>query len=274
MKNFVTASWLFEHLDDSDVAILDCRFNLFDPAYGKNSYKKDHIKNAFFLDMNDDLSGEKREHGGFRPLPDLNVFKSKLEYIGIDNDTTIIIYDEYLDGAPRLWWFLKYLGHNNVYILNGGIEEWIKQGYTVTDEIAKPKKTGKYNIKINKDIYCDINYIKEKKAEENIILIDSRSYERYSGENEPLYDKAGHIPNAINHPWKNNLNDNFFKEKEYLEHDFEQIIKYEEIIFYCGSGIAACVNCLALDEIDEQSKVYIGSFTDWISYEENPIASI
>ncbi len=274
MENFVNVSWLFKHLDDKNVIVLDCRFDLFDPSYGKVAYEENHIKNAFYLDMNEDLSAEKKEHGGSRPVPDLDIFKKKLENIGISNDSTIVIYDEYLDGAPRLWWILKYLGHDKTCILNGCIGEWIKQGHPVTKEIPKAKRKGEYNIKVNKDLYCDIDYVKAKKDKENVILIDSRGYERYSGEYEPLYSKAGHIPGAINYPWQNNLQNNFFKEKEVLKKDFKEIMKYEEIIFYCGSGIAACVNCLALEEIGGQSKVYIGSFSDWISYEENLVAIV
>jgi thiosulfate/3-mercaptopyruvate sulfurtransferase len=153
---------------------------------------------------------------------------------------------------PRLWWLLKYLGHDKTCILNGCREEWIKQGHPVTKEIPKANRKGEYNIKVNKDLYCDIDYVKAKKDKENVILIDSRGYERYSGKNEPLYAKAGHVPAAINYPWQNNLQNNFFKEKEVLKKDFKEII----------------------EEIGGQSKVYIGSFSDWISYEENVVAIV
>ncbi|CAH2212478.1 sulfurtransferase [Tepidibacter aestuarii] len=184
-------------------------------------YEEDHIKNAFYLDMNNDLSGERKKHGGFRPIPDLNLFKEKLENIGVNNHTTIVIYDEYLDGAPRLWWLLKYLGYDKTYVLNGGTQEWKKQGYPITKEIHKVEKQGKYSIKINKDIYCYIDYVKSRKADDNIVLIDSRAYERYLGENEPLYATAGHIPSATNYPWQNNIKNNFFKEKESLKKDLD-----------------------------------------------------
>lgn len=274
MENFVSSEWLFKNLQNDNVVILDCRFDLFNSEYGKCAYEESHIKNAFYLDMNDDLSGEKKEHGGSRPVPDLDIFKKKLENIGVNNDTIIVVYDDYMDGAPRLWWVLKYLGHELVYVLNGGMKEWVKLNYPITKEIPKAEKKGKYTVKLNESIFCDIEYVKEKKDQDNTILIDSRAYERYSGENEPLYKKAGHIPNAISHNWKNNIKSGFFKKKEELEKDFEEIIKYDEIIFYCGSGIAACVNCLALYEIGINAKVYIGSFSDWISYEDNLVATI
>ncbi|TCO75195.1 sulfurtransferase [Marinisporobacter balticus] len=274
MKNFINTKCLFENLEKDHIVIVDCRFDLFDPEYGRSVYEAAHVEHAFYLDMNTDLSGEKKEHGGSRPLSDLDVFRKKLEHMGIDNDTTIVIYDEHLDGTPRLWWFLKYLGHEKVYVLNGGMRAWAQQGYPITKEIPKVIKKGKYNIKVDESIFCDRTYVKERKDLDDVILIDARAYERYTGENEPLYKKAGHIPGAINYAWKNNIENGFFKRKEALEKDFKEIMKYEEIIFYCGSGIAACVNCLALNEIGIHSKVYIGSFSDWISYEDHLIATV
>lgn len=274
LENFVSVEWLNKHLYDDDVIVLDCRFDLFDEKYGKKAYEEAHIKNAFYMDVNNDLSGAIKEHGGYRPIPDIYTFKEKLENIGINNHSIIIVYDENIYSSPRLWWLLKYIGHEKVYVLNGGIRKWIQSGYSVTKDIPKCDIKGKYNIKLNKSICCDMEYVRESIENKDVYLIDSRDYERYSGEYEPLYKKGGHIPSAQNYVWKNNLIDGLFKTKKELETSWKEIINYSEIICYCGSSIEACINYIALDEMNKKGKVYIGSFSDWISYDENLVNTI
>ncbi|ERI93561.1 rhodanese-like protein [Clostridiales bacterium oral taxon 876 str. F0540] len=273
MSNFVKPKWLNEHIDDDNLIVIDCRADLYDKDYGKRCYENGHIKNAFFLDVKKDLSGEVKEHGGRSPLPDLNVLKLKFEAVGISNDKTVIAYDEgALAGAERLWWMLKYLGHNKVYVLNGGINAWTKEGYELTKEI-KAAKQGEFNINLNNNVITDVFEVKNNMSNNSFVIVDSRAPERYRGEIEPIDKKAGHIPGARNYHWKDVLNESLeFKSETELEEHFKGLKKYNEIVLQCGSGIDGCGNFIAMDEIGFKPKLYVGSWSDWISYDENPIA--
>lgn len=271
-KNFVKASWLKEHLDTPDVVILDVRFSLFDREYGNAAYEKDHIQGAFFMDIDEDFSGGRKDHGGWRPLPEMEAFKSKTESLGIGEDTTVVIYDDNFEAAARAWFVFKYFGKDQVYILDGGYQKWQAKGYPVEDRIPSAQKGKKWMLKPRYEMVVGIERVKQAIQQEDAALIDSRAYERYSGENEPLYAKAGHIPKARNHDWNKNIEaDNKIKSHLTLEEQFRYLEEAENVIFYCGSGISACVNYLAFDEVGKKSKVYIGSFSDWISYSENPV---
>jgi thiosulfate/3-mercaptopyruvate sulfurtransferase len=273
MSNFITAKWLREHTDNENIVIVDCRADLFDREYGRRLYEEGHIKNAFFLDVKKDLSGEVKEHGGRSPLPDLEILKNKLESIAISNDKTVVAYDEgKLAGAERFWWMLRYLGHSNVHVLNGGINAWLEEGYPLTSEVPVASK-GNFKINLNKDIITDISEIKSKMGREKYIIVDCRAPERYRGEVEPIDKKAGHIPGAKNYHWKDILNEKAqFKPKLELAEHFKELKKFDELVLQCGSGIDACGNFIALDELGFKPKLYVGSWSDWVSYEDNPVA--
>ena len=271
LKNLVTNSWLWQHIDDKDIVITDCRFDIYNAEYGKEAYKKNHLKNAIFLEMDKDLSGPPQEHGGARPLPDISKFASKLMLSGISNHTTVIAYDDQIDASARLWWLLKYIGHEKIYLLDGGIKGWAAEGYPVTSIKSSPRNQGKINIQLNNEMHCDIEYIKMRKDLPNVALIDSREYERFTGKVEKLYKKAGHIPGATSHHYRKNFNEGFLKDKKELSEMWKWLKRFEEIILYCGSAIAASVNYLVLDELGYSAKLYPGSFSDWISYYQNPV---
>jgi len=274
VKNLVTNSWLRQHIDDENIVIVDCRFDIYNLKYGKEAFKQGHLKNAIFLDTGIDLSGSPQEHGGIRPLPEISKFASKLMSSGISNHTTVIAYDDQISGSARLWWLLKYIGYERVYLLDGGFKGWIAKNFPIY--LTKPPKRspGKINIQINSEMYCDIEYVKTKKDLPNITLIDGRKYERFTGKVEKLYKKAGHIPGAINHPCMENFNEGFLKEKKELSNMWNWLKRFEEIILYCGSGIAASANCLVLDELEYSPKVYMSSFSDWISYQNNLVEKV
>lgn len=272
MKNIVTASWLQNHIDDERIAIIDCRFNLYNSEYGKESFHLSHLKNAIFLDLDIDLSGNPKKHGGARPLPDLILLRSLLSKYGINKDTMIIGYDDQINSSARLWWTLKYIGHNYCYLLDGGFQSWIKVGYPVTTNIISPKKSSYISTVVREEMFCDIEYIRQRKDSSDVVFIDSRENERFTGKEEKLYKKAGHIPGAINFPCSSNFKKNgFIKEKSELSRLWSWIKPKQEIILYCGSGIAASVNFLILDELGYSPKLYLGGFSDWISYAENPV---
>ena len=134
---------------------------------------------------------------------------------------------------------------------------------------------GKIDINIQENMRADMLYVRDRIDNKNVVIVDSREYKRYLGEFEPVDKKCGHIPNAKNYFWMNVLNkenENYnLKNKEELNKLFKEIKEYKEVIVYCGSGITACSNSLALSEIGINHKVYTGSFSDWISYDDNKV---
>lgn len=225
--------------------------------------------------METELYSQVKERGGRHPLPSIEELKNTFENIGINNDSIIVVYDEGdLAGPSRVWWILKYLGHDKVYVLNGGINEFKEISGEITQEIKSVKK-GDFRVEVNEDMRVNMEYVKERLYKDNVAIIDSRENQRYKGEFEPVDKKAGHIPSALNYFWMNILNideDKLnIKSQEELEKYFETLKNYDEVIVYCGSGITACPNSLALNEVGIKHEVYSGSFSDWISYEENEV---
>lgn len=275
MSNLVSVKWLKENLHNDKLVIVDCRFNLMDKEYGKKSYEEGHIKGALRVDLETDLSSEVKEHGGRHPLPSISKLKDTFENLGISNDSIVVAYDEGdLSGSARLWWILKYLGHDNVYVLNGGINSFKEIDGEISKESSNIKKTA-FNINPKGTMKVDMNYVKENLYNDKIAIVDSRENIRYKGEFEPVDKKAGHIPSALNYFWMDILNkdDNSItlKSLKELNNHFSKLKDYDEVIVYCGSGITACPNSLALTELGIEHKIYSGSFSDWISYDENQV---
>ena len=273
MNNLVSAKWLKDNINDKNIVIVDCRFNLMDKEYGKKSYEKGHIQGAKRVDIETELSSIVKKHGGRHPLPSVKELKNTFENIGISNDSVVISYDEGdLAGASRLWWILKYLGHEKAYVLEGGLEAFKELGGEISTENEKSNK-GKLDISIQEHMKVDMEYVRERLENENVVIIDSREYKRYIGEFEPVDKKAGHIPGAVNYFWMDILEKDddklYLKSQNALKKPFAELMDYDEVIVYCGSGITACPNSLALSEAGIRHKLYAGSFSDWISYDEN-----
>ena len=275
MSYIVTSEWVSKHLEerDNDLVMVDCRFELQSPDVGKRLYIDNHLPTAVYLDLNKDLSGPTQQHGGNHPLPDMHEFAEKLGNLGIDEKTTVVVYDQANEMyAPRLWWLLTYMGHEDVYVLDGGYEKWVAEGRTVTQEIVT--RTPKvFTPHIQEDEKVDMDEVKEKLSNQSAILIDSRAKDRYLGKVEPMYSKAGHIPGAKNYFFKGVLKDNgLWKNTQEIEAHFADLPKDQEIIVSCGSGVSACPNIIALKQAGFTNvKLYPGSYSDWISYEENNV---
>ncbi len=272
MKNFVEANWLKENLNRDDLVIIDCRLDLFDASKGYKDYKDSHIPSAHYLDINTVFSGESKEHGGKRPLPVISEFIRKVERIGVSNDKLIVVYDDITMSSARAFWMFRYLGHKNVKILNGGFSEWQRAGYPISSQEPKAIKEGSFKYTVNGNLYCDINYVKENLFNQRVTKIDARAANRFSGEYEPHYTKKGHIPNSINCHSKSLLDeDGKIKTKYQLTNQLDFLRDKEEIILYCGSAINASLNFAVYDDLNIEAKLYVGSVSDWISYEENDL---
>ncbi len=278
MKNIVTPKWLKENLQNEKLVLVDCRFSLMDKEYGKRSYEESHIKGAVRIDIETELSAPVKEHGGRHPLPNVEELKITFENIGISNDSIVVAYDEGdLSGPARLWWILKYLGHDKVYVLNEGINVFAEIGGETNSAKTEIKK-GKFEVNPNENMRVNMEYVRERLNKENIAIVDCRENIRYIGEFEPVDKKAGHIPGALNYFWMDILNKNedrlTIKSEKSLEEYFNKLKDFKEVIIYCGSGITASPVSLALTEADIDHKLYTGSFSDWISYEENNVDTI
>ena len=275
MSFVVTKEWLKtrQRNNHADTIVIDVRFNMAEPEAGRKSYEEGHIPHAVYLDLNKDLSGPAQKHGGGRPLPDVHTLSEKLGALGINQDKTVVIYDQ-KNGifAARAWWLLHYLGHEKVYVLEGGFKGWTKDKNEVTRKVKALKSTiFEPNVRGNETV--DMEQVKANIHEKTAVLIDSRARDRYLGKEEKMHDKAGHIPGAKNFFWKDVLNeDGKYKNTDELAAHFSSLSKDDEIIVSCGSGISATPNILALKTLGYKNvKLYPGSFSDWISYEDNEL---
>ncbi len=275
MKAIVSPEWLLQHMEDRDIVIVDCRYALGQPQAGRESYVKDHIPGAFYLDLEQDLSGSVMAHGGRHPLPDLGAFTILAGNIGIDAEKKVVAYDDQGGAmASRLWWMLQFLGHSEAYIMDRGYSYWKSKGYPVTDAIpaAEPRM---FSPKVQRSMLASMEEVRDKLGQEGTVLIDSREEGRYLGMEEPIDPIAGHIPGARNYFWKESLDaEGAWITSERQAERFAGLSKADEIIVYCGSGVTACPNVIALKEAGfPQVKLYSGSWSDWVSYSENPVAT-
>jgi thiosulfate/3-mercaptopyruvate sulfurtransferase len=273
VSSVVSAAWLYEHLDDPQVAIADCRFSLTQPDAGAQEYQAGHIPGAYYLDLNRDLSGPVGQHGGRHPLPDPAVLIPKLEASGIysgspPGPTLVVAYDDSrLAFASRLWWLLRYLGHPQVAVLDGGLAGWLAAGYPVST--TKPAaKVGRFIPTIQTHQVVEIGQVKARKDLPGVALVESREGDRYRGEREPIDPVAGHIPGAINYPWLEVTDEQgYVRSPEKQQQRWTSLPASDEILVYCGSGVTACVNLLSLELAGiHRGKLYAGSWSDWCSY--------
>ncbi|MDG5470596.1 sulfurtransferase [Jeotgalibacillus sp. ET6] len=268
----VTAAWLMDNLEDN-IVLADCRFSLSEPDSGWEQYREGHLPGAVYFHLNNDLSGLPQKHGGRHPLPSKEAFLKTAERAGISNHSTVVVYDGGEGAfAARLWWLLRYYGLENVFILNGGFKEWMAQGLPLSTEVPSPA-AGTFSLNVKEEWQTDIEEIKQiVKGQSTSILIDSRSYDRYIGQNEPIDRVAGHIPGAIHRDWMDSLHEGFFLKDTEQANRFSDWEKDRPIVVYCGSGVTAVPNFIALKQAGfENVKLYPGSYSDWVSYDDNEI---
>ncbi|MBP0021409.1 MAG: sulfurtransferase [Cyanobacteria bacterium SBLK] len=265
----VSAQWLADRLEDPQIAIVDCRFSLADPARGEREYRESHIPGAYYLNLDRDLSAPIGPHGGRHPLPDPATFARKLEAMGIEFDrTTVVAYDDSkMAFAARLRWLLGYLGHDRASILDGGWSGWRSLDYPATETLP-PAKSGSFSPQIREERIVNIETVKARKDLPQTLLIDSRDRDRYLGRREPIDPIAGHIPGAVNFPWQEVCNrEGYIKPQDEQERRWQNLPATDELMLYCGSGVTACVNLLSLEMAGiDSAKLYAGGWSDWCSY--------
>jgi len=267
---------LAAHLSDPQWIVFDCRHDLADTSAGRRAYAQAHIPGAHFLHLDDDLSAAKTGTNGRHPLPDPQAFVARLAALGLANDVQAVAYDAHGGMfAARLWWMLRWVGHDAVAVLDGGLPAWQQGGHPVTTAIATPKPavfTG-----TPRPLAVDAAFVAAHLDDGAMRLIDARAPDRFRGENETLDPVGGHIPGAVNRFFKDNLApDGRFKPAAVLRAEFSALLggtPPPQAVQQCGSGVTACHNLLAMEAAGlAGSRLYAGSWSEWCSDSRRPVA--
>ena len=266
--------------------IFDCTFDLADPAAGHQKYLESHITGAVYADLDKALSDKQGTgvSGGRHPLPSREKFAEWLASVGLNNDMQAVVYDR--NGANycgRLWWMLKWAGHNNVAVLDGGLQAWQAAGGAVTSGLETqnlPKIPSNYALAQSLCALVATKTVADNLGRPIQTLIDARGAPRFRGEVEPMDPVAGHIPGALNRPFAQNMgSDGKFKPATVLKAEFEALLAGRDpatVVHHCGSGVSAVPNILAMQIAGLGSSstlgLYAGSWSDWCSDSARPMA--
>ena len=272
----IAAEQLAGHLDDPEYAIVDCRHSLADLTLGQRLYDESHIPGAFFADVEADLAGVKTGRNGRHPLPDRDTFVRFLRGLGIGETTQIVTYDAGGDMfAARMWLLCRWIGHEASAVLDGGFATWLNAGYPVATDAPSARREGNI-VARPAGFVVDAAYVLAHLNDGRMQILDARAADRFAGENETIDPVAGHIPGARNRWFKHNFNDDgTFKSRETLRADFASHgAEPERVVHSCGSGVSAAANYLAMTHAGiSGSRVYAGSWSEWIADPSRPIAT-
>ncbi len=263
--------------DTTNLRILDCRFDLTDTEAGRRAYTQNHIPGATYAHLDEDMSGPIIPgRTGRHPLPDPHTFADTLARLGISNNANVALYDASGGSmASRMWWMLRWVGHQSVAVLDGGWDAWTAAGLPTRSghETVQP---GSFTASPRPELVVDAAEMLSKTASGGALVIDARAADRFRGENETHDPIGGHIPGASNLPQSGNLRDGLFLQPEQLAARFSELMGNRppsEVIFYCGSGVSACHNALALQHAGiGEARLYPGSWSDWITDPTRPTA--
>ena len=280
LAQLISPQELAERQKLAGLVILDCRFALEDPDYGRCSYSEGHIEGAQYADLERHLSGPVTKGvTGRHPLPAADALVRQLRAWGINADTDIVLYD---DGpgafAARAWWLLAWLGkRDGVFILDGGLKAWHGAGFPLSLD-APIIEVGTFNGTPDNQMLLDAEHLQKRLGQPGLTLIDARAQARFRGEVEPIDPVAGHIPGAQCAAFNENLgSDGRFLPAEQLKQRFAAQLQgrsADELVAYCGSGVTACHNLFALSLAGYPvGKLYAGSWSEWITDPQRAIAT-
>ncbi len=280
MKNagtLISPEQLAEHLDDPEWVTMDCRFDLADPGAGRASYHSAHIPGAVYLHLDEDLAAKPTSSSGRHPLPEPQALAKRLGAAGVGPSTQVVVYDDSSGAiAARAWWLLKWLGHDRVAVLDGGLRAWLEAGFPADDRPVSPQRR-RFEPNTRPHMWVDTEAVRQRLDDERSVLLDARATPRFLGETEPLDKVAGHIPGATNHPFTDNLDERGrFLPAHILRNRYEKSLGdvNREVLCMCGSGVTACHTLLALEIAGiSHGKLYAGSWSEWIQDPARPIIS-
>ena len=263
------------HLQDASLVVVDCRFKLDDPDWGAREYESRHIPGAVYVDLDRDLAGRKTGINGRHPLPDPAAFAATLGGLGIDRSTQVVAYDQDAGMyASRFWWMLRWLGHGEVAVLDGGFAKWIAENRpTRSGQESRPPRT--FAGAPREDMVAAADDVAALIGREGWLLLDARAPERFSGETETIDKKAGHIPGAANHFFRWNVDErNTLRPAQDVRARLVETlgeVPPERVVCYCGSGVTACQNLLAMEHVGlGGARLYPGSWSEWSSDPSRP----
>jgi thiosulfate/3-mercaptopyruvate sulfurtransferase len=267
---------LARHIDDRSWSIVDCRFNLADVEWGTVAYASAHVPGAAYANLDQDLSGKKTGANGRHPLPDPAAAARVFGRLGIGAGVQVVAYDQ--DNgmfASRLWWMLRWLGHGAVAVLDGGFAKWVAEGRPTRSGVEQ-HELRTFEARVHPGMTIDAEGVAQVMHNPHWRLLDARAPERYRGDVEPIDKAAGRIPGAVNHPFASNLGaDNTFKSAGHLRAAFDADASgtpVDHLVCYCGSGVTACHNLLALEHAGlHGARLYPGSWSEWSANPAKPV---
>ncbi len=274
----VTTEWLAQHLDDLDLRIVDVRWYLFDKTRtGQSEYLRGHIPGAVWMDLDRDLASPRGQGPGRHPLPTPERFAQAASRAGIGESTFVVAYDDLgAASAARLWWLLRYFGHDQVSLLDGGITRWNAEGRPLQTEIPSVP-VASFVPHPHPEMVVNADSVDALRRDPSALVLDVRAAERYEGKIEPIDPRAGHVPGAVSAPYTGNVNeDKRFNSPEKLRARFAQLgaENKQHIVSYCGSGVNACQNIFALELAGfDDTLLYEGSWSDWSGDPNRPMAT-
>lgn len=273
----VSTETLAAHLDGSWV-IVDCRYDLTNPVWGREQYLAGHVPGAVYASLSEDLSAPPSGTNGRHPLPCVEDMEATFGRLGIGPGTQVAIYDQDAGSyASRLWWMLRYLGHDAAAVVDGGWARWVRE--------RRPTRAGRemrpaavFRGERRKALRVLVGQVEQMLDDSNVLLVDARAPERFEGASEPLDRTPGHIPGAVNHFYRRNVTEEgVMLPPEELRRRFADTLggrRPDQVVMYCGSGVTACHNLLAMEHAGlEGARLFPGSWSEWSADSSRPIAT-
>jgi thiosulfate/3-mercaptopyruvate sulfurtransferase len=275
-STLIDTATLAVHASDPTWRTVDCRFKLDDDGWGLKEYHVAHIPGAAYAHLNADLAGPTTGTNGRHPLPDPATLSRTLGRLGVTRGVQVVAYDQDAGmWASRLWWLLRWMGHDEVAVLDGGFAKWLAEARPTSagEEPARPREfTGSPRM----DMIADVGAVARLVGCSDAMLLDARAPERYRGDIEPIDRVPGHIPGAVNYHFLRNVDERgVFRSADALRSDLQQVLGQtppERVVCYCGSGVTACQNLVALEHAGlHGTRLYPGSWSEWSSDPSRPV---
>jgi thiosulfate/3-mercaptopyruvate sulfurtransferase len=274
-RTLISTDTLASERDESWV-VVDCRYNLRDEAWGHVQYREGHIPGSVYANLSKDLSAPRSGTNGRHPLPCVEAIETTFGRLGISNNTQVIAYDQDTGMyASRLWWMLRYLGHESAAVLDGGWAKWIREARAVrAGDEGRPAAT--FSGHRHKELRVITDDVAKALGDPSVLLVDARAPERFEGRDEPVDHLPGRIPGAVNHFYKRNLTDQgVMLPVAALREQFKRLLdgrRPNQVVMYCGSGLTACQNLLAMEHAGLRgAALYAGSWSEWAADQGRPV---
>lgn len=274
----ISVTELADHIDDPEWVIVDCRFKLADPQRGRLDYETAHIPGAVYAHLDDDLSGPiLKGVTGRHPLPSVGKVSQVFSRFGIDSSVQVVAYDD-MSGAlaaGRVWWLLRWLGHEAAAVLNGGWQQWVNSKLAIRSG-SEMRAERQFISHPRSDLIVTAEEVDAMRQDSHYQVLDARSADRFRGEDETIDPVPGHIPGAISAPYADNLNpDGTFRHKKSLKTRYKRLlgeVPADHVVSYCGSGVTATHDILAMMIAGlGESRLYAGSYSEWITDPNRPV---